>query len=87
MAKQSIFEEIVNSNIYSESDIKRRADHIIKSAIHLLERIDKDYDDETAKRLEKRLLASIKNRKPSRFKIKVADVELGESNNEENDHD
>lgn len=87
MAKKSIFEEIVNnSQIYSESDIKMRADHIIKSAINLLESFDEDFDDETAKRLEKRLLASIKTRSPKRFKIKsneTLDFDQDDGDNEQ----
>lgn len=75
MARKSIFEEIMNSYTYSEADLKRRADHIITSAINLLDSIEKDYGEDATKCLERRLLASIKNRKPSKFTIKNTDLE------------
>jgi hypothetical protein len=47
--------------------IESRAQHIITSAINLLEMIGKNYDSEKASILEKKLLSAIKSRDQSRF--------------------
>lgn len=47
--------------------IESRAQHIITSAINLLEMINKNYDSEKASILEKKLLSAIKSRDQSRF--------------------
>lgn len=47
--------------------IESRAQHIITSAINLLEMIGKNYDGEKAAILEKKLLSAIKSRDQSRF--------------------
>jgi len=47
--------------------IESRAEHIITSAINLLEMISKNYDNEKASILEKKLLSAIKSRDKSRF--------------------
>lgn len=50
-----------------ETIVESRANHIITSAINLLENIDENFSEEEARVLEKRLLSSIKGRDYSRF--------------------
>lgn len=47
--------------------IENRANNVISSAINLLELINKNYSNEKAEILEKKLLSAIKNREPNRF--------------------
>jgi hypothetical protein len=47
--------------------IGNRANHIIESAVNLLELISRHYAPEQAAELEKKLLSSIKNRDAKRF--------------------
>ena len=47
--------------------IESRAQHIITSAINLLEMINKNYGTEKAAVLERKLLSAIKSREQSRF--------------------
>jgi hypothetical protein len=47
--------------------IESRAQHVITSAINLLEMINKNYGTDTALILEKKLLSAIKARDQSRF--------------------
>ncbi len=48
--------------------IESRAANVIASAIFLLEQIHRDFSPEQAELLERRLLASIKNRDDSKFR-------------------
>lgn len=66
---KSIFEEI-NSfvpNRNKEELIEVKADHIISSAIHLIELIQEQYSEEDATQLERRFISSIKQRDSQRF--------------------
>lgn len=47
--------------------IESRANNVINSAIHLLEVIDRNYSEEQAAILEKKLLIAIKNRDTEKF--------------------
>ena len=47
--------------------IEARANHVISSAIFLIELIDESYSGEEAEQLKKRLLSSIKSNDPSKF--------------------
>lgn len=51
----------------NNSLIENRANHVIKSAINLLEHIRQNYDSDTAANLEKRLLNSIRSGEPEKF--------------------
>lgn len=51
----------------NNSLIENRANHVIKSAINLLEHIRQNYDGDTAANLEKRLLNSIRSGEPEKF--------------------
>ena len=50
-----------------EEIIESRANHIISSAINLIELIRENYSDEDAELLEKKFLSSIKGRDANRF--------------------
>ena len=44
-----------------------RSQHVISSAIYLIEAIESNYDEETAEALKKKLFSSIKAKRPERF--------------------
>jgi hypothetical protein len=71
MQKQtrSLLEELeaIGNNRDANHIIESRAHNIITSAINLLEMINKNYDQEQAQILEKKLLSAIKNRDQTRF--------------------
>lgn len=66
---RSILQEISSFVPKQHKDelIKAKADHIISSAIFLLEMIEQYYSDEEADQLKRRFLSSIKGADPSRF--------------------
>lgn len=53
----------------TEAEILEKGDHVINSAIHLIEEIRVLYGDEAADRLELRLLRAIKTKNPDKFRI------------------
>lgn len=61
-----------------EEIIDARAQHIITSAINLLESIDQGYDAESADLLKKRFISSIKGADPSRFTRMINRVKTGQ---------
>jgi hypothetical protein len=71
MQKQtrSLLEELeaIGNNRDTNHIIESRAHNIITSAINLLEMINKNYDQDQAQILEKKLLSAIKNRDQTRF--------------------
>lgn len=66
---RSLLEELeyVAENRDTSHIIESRANNIINSAIHLLEVIDRNYSEEQAAILEKKLLIAIKNRDTEKF--------------------
>ncbi len=50
-----------------EQIVEARAEHIISSAINLLDLISENFTDEEAEQLEKRFLSSIRGRDAKRF--------------------
>ncbi|BDR25822.1 hypothetical protein RVBP17_1350 [Pseudomonas phage sp. 30-3] len=71
--RRSILEEL-NNYVPSKSKeelIEYRAEHIIQSAIHLIEYIESNYSDADAEQLEKKLLSSIKYKDAKRFSKSV----------------
>lgn len=54
--------------------IESRGMNIIESAINLLEQINTHYNEDEAKELHKRLVNSIKQSDPSKFKRKVREL-------------
>lgn len=66
---RSILEEISSfvPQKSKEDLIEARAQHIIVSAINLLESIDENFDAEQAEALKKRFVSSIRGSDPNRF--------------------
>lgn len=66
---RSILEEL--DALYVERDrrhvIESRATNVISSAIRLLEQIERDYPEEKAEILQRKLINAIKLRDPSKF--------------------
>jgi len=66
---RSILEELnhLGSNRDTELQIESTANNIIESAINLLDRIEQNYDTDTAGELQRRFLNSIKASDPKKF--------------------
>lgn len=76
---RSILEEI---SLYvpkksKEEIIESRAQHIIVSAINLLESIDESFSPEEALALKKRFISSIRGSDPARFSRMVSRIKTG----------
>tara|TARA_B100001113_G_scaffold264454_1_gene219409 strand:+ start:115 stop:375 length:261 start_codon:yes stop_codon:yes gene_type:complete len=73
---RSILEELNNLHQKRDSDsfIATTGNNIIESAINLLQRINTEYDEETALDLERRFINSIKSSDPRKFKRGVQKV-------------
>ena len=82
ITKKSILDEL--NSVVSERNkldvVATRGNHIIKSAINLIQLIEENFDDSQALDLQRRLVNSIKGRKPERFAKGVQIVK--ESKNE-----
>ena len=67
---RSILEELNNLHQKRDSDsfIATTGNNIIESAINLLQRINTEYDQETALDLERRVINSIESSDPRKFK-------------------
>jgi cation transport ATPase len=68
--RKSLFEELNSLAMTGEKDrlIEQKGEHIITGAINLIEYIQREYDEETANDLVKRLVNSIKSQDPRKFK-------------------
>jgi tetrahydromethanopterin S-methyltransferase subunit B len=66
---RSILEELNQISVDRDRSlvVENRGEHIIKSAINLIEQIEKHYDEQTAKDLTNRLVNSIRGRDSSKF--------------------
>jgi hypothetical protein len=66
---RSILDELnhLGSNRDTELQIESTANNIIESAINLLDRIEQNYDTDTAGELQRRFLNSIKASDPKKF--------------------
>jgi hypothetical protein len=73
---RSILEELSSINTRSDEDlmIDSTGANIIESAINLLNRIGRTYDDDTAGELERRFINSIKSGDPRKFKRGMDEV-------------
>jgi hypothetical protein len=81
---RSILEEI-NGLVPSKGRkevIESRADHVIKSAIHLIELINENYESDVAKDLERKMLNAIKLREVNKFKNSLHRAEIFEQQEE-----
>lgn len=76
---RSILEEISAYVPQRSKDelIEARAQHIIVSAINLLESIDEAYSEEDADALKKRFVSSIRGADPNRFTRMVKRIKTG----------
>ena len=77
---KSILEEI-SSYVPQKSRedlIESRAQHIIVSAINLLETIDESFSPEEAESLKKRFISSIRGADPNRFSRMVHRIKTGD---------
>ena len=84
---KSILEEI-SSYVPQKSKedlIEARAQHIIVSAINLLESIDEIFTEEEAEALKKRFVSSIRGSDPNRFTRMVKRIKNGGVEDEETD--
>ena len=73
---RSILEELNNLHQKRDSDsfIATTGNNIIESAINLLQRINTEYDQETALDLERRFINSIKSSDPRKFKRAISKI-------------
>ena len=69
MNRRSLFEELNEFAPVAPKErvIENRANHVISSAINLIEFIETHYTEEEAVNLHRRLLSSIKGKDPKRF--------------------
>jgi hypothetical protein len=82
---RSILEEI-SSYVPQKSKeelIEARAQHIIVSAINLLESIDESFSPEDAEALKKRFVSSIRGADPNRFTRMVKRIKTGSEEDED----
>lgn len=84
---RSILQEISSYVPHKNKEdlIEARAQHIIVSAINLLESIDESFSPGEAEALKKRFLSSIKGSDPNRFTRMVKKVKNGELDEEDTD--
>ena len=66
---RSILEELNQISVDRDRSyvVENRGEHIIRSAINLIEQIEKHYDEQSAKDLTNRLINSIRGRDSSKF--------------------
>ena len=66
---RSILEELNKISVDRDRNhvVENRGEHVINSAINLLEQIDKYYDADVAKDLQNRLINSIRGRDAMKF--------------------
>jgi hypothetical protein len=66
---RSIIEELNQISIDRDRNhvVENRGEHVIRSAINLIEHIEKYYDAETAKDLTNRMINSIKGKDSTKF--------------------
>jgi len=69
VTRRTLFEELNDLAPVSgkETVIENRANHVISSAINLIEYIETNYSEEEAVNLQRRLVSSIKGKDPKRF--------------------
>jgi len=84
---RSILEEISTYVPHKNKEdlIEARAQHIIVSAINLLESIDETFSPEEAEALKKRFVSSIRGSDPNRFTRMVKRIKSGSVEDENSD--
>lgn len=85
---KSILEELNQISVDRDRDhvVENRGEHVINSAINLIEQIERYYDQQTAKDLTNRLINSIRGKDTNKFSrgIKKAIKENQGKKNETN---
>ena len=74
--RKSLFEEL-NSLAYSnerERFVEQKGENIISGALNLIEFIRREFDEDTANDLTKRLVNSIRSQDPRKFKRGIKSV-------------
>lgn len=73
---RSIIEELNQISIDRDRNhvVQNRAQHVINSAINLIEQIEKYYDEDTAKDLTNRLVNSIRGKDSSKFSRRIKKI-------------
>lgn len=66
---RSILEELNSISVDRNKDfvVENRGEHVINSAINLIEQIEKNYDEKIAKDLTNRLINSIRGKDANKF--------------------
>ena len=66
---RSILEELNSISVDRNKDfvVENRGEHVINSAINLIEQIEKNYDEKVAKDLSNRLINSIRSKDANKF--------------------
>jgi hypothetical protein len=83
---RSILEELNQISIDRDRNhvVENRAEHVINSAINLIEQMEKYYNDDTAKDLSNRLINSIRSKDASKFSRGIKKL-IKESQREDNE--
>ena len=66
---RSILEELISISVDRNKDfvVENTGEHVINSAINLIEQIEKNYDEKIAKDLTNRLINSIRGKDANKF--------------------
>jgi hypothetical protein len=83
---RSIIEELSLISVDRDRNhvVENRGEHLIQSVIHLIEKIENYYDEDTAKDLSNRIINSIRAKDPSKFSRGIKKI-IKES--QRDDHD
>lgn len=83
---RSIIEELSLISVDRDRNhvVENRGEHLIQSVIHLIEKIETYYDEDTAKDLSNRIINSIRSKDPSKFSRGIKKV-IKESQRDDND--
>lgn len=82
---RSIIEELNQISIDRDRNhvVENRGEHVIRSAINLIEQMERHYDAETAKDLTNRLINSIKGKDSTKFSRGIKKI-IKESQGDDN---
>jgi hypothetical protein len=82
---RSIIEELNQISIDRDRNhvVENRAEHVIRSAINLIEQMERHYDAETARDLTNRLINSIKGKDSTKFSRGIKKI-IKESQGDDN---
>jgi len=77
---RSLLEELNDFAVtkHAENVVESRANHVIESAINIVEMIRSSFESETAQDLEKRFYNSIKSGDPAKFMRGIKKIKAGQ---------